>query len=380
MRTLITGGAGFIGSRLARKLAAKGHEVTILDSLSPQIHGESATFSDELQSVAHCIHADIADSDALETALQNQEAIVHLAAETGTGQSMYAIERYSRTNISGTALMFDKLVNDKHRTVRKVVVASSRAVYGEGKYHCPKDGVVYPLARSTFDLEAGRFDPPCPKCGGAAQMQPTTEDTPFSPTSFYGLTKQVQEQATLLFGGVMGIDAFALRYQNVYGPGQSLVNPYTGILAVFSQLARRNKPINVFEDGMESRDFVYIDDVVDATAQCLDPDSHGVWALNVGSGVSTSVLEVARAVAAHFRSDIPITVSGNFRLGDIRHNVADISAMANATGYVPKWSFNEGLRRFLLWAESRTEEQSGFDNSIQELKQRGLMGSAASKQ
>jgi dTDP-L-rhamnose 4-epimerase len=378
MRVLITGGAGFIGSRLARRLARGGAKLTVLDNLSPQVHGPDASFSPELTQCAECIRGDIRDQDLLARTLAGQDVVVHFAAETGTGQSMYAVKQYEDVNIRGTALLLDVLVNDPKRTVSKIVLASSRAVYGEGKYECAAHGVVYPKARGVAALKAGRFEPHCPVCDTSLSVLATTEDVPFAPSSFYGLTKQVQEQMVLMFAGTLGISGLGLRYQNVYGPGQSLSNPYTGILAVFSNLVRQGKAIDVFEDGLESRDFIYVDDVVDATAACVDPAVSGVHALNVGSGARTSVLEVAQAVVRHFRSDVAVRVTGNFRLGDIRHNFADITALQQLTPFTPKWTFAAGLGEFLRWAEQYEATDAGFERSLVELRERGLLGTANS--
>ena len=373
MNILITGGAGFIGSRLARRLAEDGSTVTVLDNLSPQIHGPEAVFPAVLQAGARCVQGDVCDGALVKDLLQNQEVVVHLAAETGTGQSMYAVERYGQVNMQGTAVLLDRIVNDRPKALRKLVVASSRAVYGEGKYECATHGVVLPAARTSLHMAAGRFEPLCPICAEDVAPLATSEETPFSPSSFYGLTKQVQEQMVLMFAAAMGLDGFALRYQNVYGPGQSLTNPYTGILAIFSNLVRQGKPLNIFEDGRESRDFVYIDDVIAATAACTASDVHGVTALNVGSGVRTSVLDVAQEIARYFGAKVSINVTGDFRVGDIRHNYADIGRIGALTSFSPKWQFKDGLHQFLSWAQGHDPSDSGFERSLAELKERGLM-------
>jgi dTDP-L-rhamnose 4-epimerase len=372
MKVLITGGAGFIGARLAKKLASSGDKVTILDNLSEQIHGKDASFPDDLLAIADCIQGDIRDRSLLARLIPEQEVIVHFAAETGTGQSMYEVERYEDVNIRGTATLLDILVNERSPSLRKLVVASSRAIYGEGRYLCPFHGDVYPKARAASALSAGHFEPFCPICTEPVEVMPTLEDTPFSPSSFYGLTKQMQEQMVVMFASTLGIDCVALRYQNVYGPGQSLSNPYTGILAVFANLVRQGKSINVFEDGKESRDFVYVDDIVDATALCIAPQVRGIHSLNVGSGVRTSVLEVAQAIVSYFQASVAVRVTGDFRLGDIRHNVADISAINTLTGFTPKWSFNEGIQQFLAWATQKEAHDAGYERSLAELKERGL--------
>lgn len=373
MHVLITGGAGFIGSRLARKLADGGAVVTVLDNLSEQIHGPGASFPDGLEAVARCVHGDVRDRTVMQQAIMGQEVIVHLAAETGTGQSMYQVSHYSDVNLQGTSVLLDLLVNERPAALRKLVVASSRAIYGEGQYRCAEHGSVYPAARTEEDMGAGRFDPICPVCGREVAVEPTAEATPYGPSSFYGLTKQVQEQMVLMFAAALGIDGFAMRYQNVYGPGQSLSNPYTGILAVFSNLVRQGKGLNIFEDGEESRDFVFVDDVVDATAAVCQPDIHGVTALNVGAGQRTSVMEVARAVIEHYGTDVAVEVTGAYRVGDIRHNMADISRIQALTGFTPKWAFRDGLKAFLDWAGTHEAADSGFDKSLKELSDRQLL-------
>lgn len=375
MKVLITGGAGFIGSRLARKLYDNGASVTVLDNLSEQIHGAGASFPAGLDDISRCITADVRDKAAMRDAIAGQEVIVHLAAETGTGQSMYQVDHYADVNLQGTAVMLDLLVNERPAALRKLVVASSRAVYGEGQYRCADHGSVYPEPRTEAAMSVGRFDPVCPVCAGTVSVEPTAESTPYGPSSFYGLTKQVQEQMVLMFATALGIDGFAMRYQNVYGPGQSLSNPYTGILAVFSNLVRQGKGLNIFEDGEESRDFVFVDDVVDATAAICRPDVHGVMSLNVGAGVRTTVMEVAQGVIAHYGASVPVEVTGAYRVGDIRHNMADISRIQTLTGFAPKWAFRDGLAAFLNWAGTHEAADSGFDRSLKELSDRQLLKS-----
>jgi dTDP-L-rhamnose 4-epimerase len=372
MNILITGGAGFIGSHLARTLASRGHTVTIVDNLSEQVHGPNAKFPPDLKKVARCMLGNVCDREFLASGVADKEVVIHLASETGTGQSMYAVQRYADVNLQGTATLLDIIVNNRPANLRKIILASSRAIYGEGKYRCQEHGVVYPDPRTLEAMSRGRFEPTCPNCGLPVHVLPTSEDTPSKPSSFYGLTKQVQEQMVLMFGATLGVDAIALRYQNVYGPGQSLRNPYTGLLAVFSNLVRQNKPLNIFEDGQESRDFIYIDDVVNITAACLRPELRGVHALNVGSGVRTTVLEVASAVRSYFNSHVPIQITGAFRMGDIRHNAADITRLHALTGFRPQWGFVDGLNEFLSWTKTYSLKETGFERSIFELKARGL--------
>lgn len=372
---LITGGAGFIGSSLALRLLDQGKKVRILDNFSPQIHA-SDELPSELSGNVELIKADVRDRESMKKALSGMEVVVNLAAETGTGQSMYEIDRYFSVNVQGTATMLDLLQNDAcGESLKTLVVASSRAVYGEGAYTCKDHGTVYPEQRDHGRMSSGLFDPACPRCSGSISILPTPEVAPFQPMSFYGLTKQVQEQATLLFGHTRDINAFGLRYQNVYGPGQSLKNPYTGILAVFSNLARQNQPIEIYEDGKESRDFVYIDDVVEATLRAVNFTGKFNGSLNVGSGHATSVMTVAKEIKNFFGSDSSIAVTGAFRMGDIRHNIADIASLQKVLDFTPGTQFKEGLSHFLSWAaEQSPEDKEAYLRSVGELASRGLMG------
>lgn len=379
-KILITGGAGFIGQRVARDLLKKGCDVRIIDNFNTQVHSTD-TLPIDISNDIDLVKADIRDRTALITALKGVDAVIHLAAETGTGQSMYEIDRYFSVNVQGTATLLDLLQNDPcGRSVGKIIVASSRAIYGEGAYECVAHGLVYPDQRDRDAMAKGFFEPNCPQCGGRVSLLATPEEAPFKPMSFYGLTKQIQEQAVLLFGQTRGMNAFALRYQNVYGPGQSLKNPYTGILAVFSNLARQNQPIEIYEDGEESRDFVYIDDVVEATVSCVSYSDKFVGALNVGSGEATSVMTVATEIKNYFSSSSSIGVTGSFRVGDIRHNIANVKKLERVLGFVPRVSFKEGLGHFLGWAEKQPpEDKEAYLRSVNELASKGLMGGASSK-
>lgn len=375
MNVLITGGAGFIGQRLSVSLISQGWHVRILDNFSPQVHAGD-TLPASLEGKVELIRADVRDRDALKSALGGVNVVVHLAAETGTGQSMYEIERYFDVNVQGTAILLDLLQNDEcGQSLRSIVVASSRAVYGEGAYQCVTHGQVFPQQRGREPMSAGLFEPVCPTCGSTVSLLPTPESAPFMPMSMYGLTKQVQEQAMLLFARTRSINGFGLRYQNVFGPGQSLKNPYTGILAVFSNLARQNQGIEIYEDGLESRDFVYIDDVVEATMRAINYTGQFVGALNVGSGQATSVLTVAKEIKAYFDSSSSIKVTGAFRMGDIRHNIADVSELEKVLGFVPSVPFKQGLTNFLGWAAGQApEDKAAYLRSVTELAARGLMG------
>lgn len=374
-RVLVTGGAGLIGSRLSSRLLDAGYRVSVLDNLSPQIHGERPSESPLLNAIVGKVaffHGDVTSREDLLKVLPEVDVVVHLAAETGTGQSMYAIRHYADVNVGGTALLLDLIANERF-PVRRLVVASSRAVYGEGKYRCPEHGVVYPKARSTDDMEQGRFEHACPRCAETLQMLPTDETSALQPSSVYGVTKLTQEQLVLSVGKALGISALAFRYQNVYGPGQSLSNPYTGILSIFSTRLRHGNPVNIFEDGKESRDFVFIDDVVEATLRGIEhPDAALIDMFNVGSGVATDVLTIANTLRAYLGGESTIAVSSQFRAGDIRHNVADLTKVSRVLGFSPRVSIDEGLRRFVAWVQGERIENDRYEESLSELRGKGL--------
>jgi dTDP-L-rhamnose 4-epimerase len=377
MKALISGGAGFIGCHLTRRLLKEGWSVTILDNFLPQVHGAEQRLPKDLEGKVELLVGDVRDPAAWRKALPGSDVVVHLAAETGTGQSMYEIARYEEVNIHGTALLLDEIAHLSEKSVKKVVLASSRAVYGEGRYHCPAHGIFHPAARKLADLELGIFDPLCPVCQKPCQPLATGEDCPAQPVSIYGFTKHAQEMMVQLASQAQGFQAGCLRYQNVFGPGQSLKNPYTGILSIFSGLAKIGQEINIFEDGLESRDFVYIDDVIEATWQCLTRDLKGCEVFNIGSGKATTVIEVARLINRYFGDQSSLRVSGEFRQGDIRHNSADLSRAGLRLGFSPAWSFEDGLKLFLDWADQQESRSGDYQRSLDEMRARGLMGKVA---
>lgn len=372
---LITGGAGFIGSNIALKLIEKGYSVTVLDNLSPQIHGNDPEHTSPLyRSIldkVNFIHGDVTVRADWEKSLQGVEAIIHLAAETGTGQSMYEIQKYTDINIGGTALMLDLLTNTQH-TVKKVVVAASRAIYGEGRYFSKEKGYVYPLSRKDEDMSNGDFECKYAGCTEPLDLVGTDEESKIHPTSVYGITKQVQEQLVLCVCPTIGIAPVAFRYQNVYGPGQSLSNPYTGILSIFSTRIKNGNEINIFEDGLESRDFVYIEDVVNATILGLEKEEANGHTFNVGTGIATDVLTVAKTLIEKYGIEVPLKVSGNYRLGDIRHNYADITLARTLLGFEPKWTFDAGIAEFANWVNVQEIQEDCYEQSIAEMKSKGL--------
>lgn len=373
---LITGGAGFIGSNVACKLVAKGYEVSVLDNLSPQIHGDAPERTSPLylgiKDKVRFIKGSVTSREDWLWALQGVDAVIHLAAETGTGQSMYEIEKYVRVNIGGTAILLDLLTNTRHR-VKRVVVAESRAIYGEGRYWSDDlGGYVYPDERPDETMRHGDFEVKYPGCTKPLKLVGTTEDSAIHPNSVYGITKQVQGQLVHLVCKSIGVESVSFRYQNVYGPGQSLSNPYTGILSIFSTRIKNGNGINVFEDGRETRDFVYIDDVVDATILGLEIDGASGYAFNIGTGVATDVLTVANTLKKYYGVEVPVTVSGNYRLGDIRHNYADISLARRILGFEPRWSFDAGIAKFVEWVNGQDVQEDKYEVSIEEMKRKGL--------
>lgn len=371
---LITGGAGFIGSNLALKLIEKGYTVTVLDNLSPQIHGENpeetSSLYKSIKDKVKFILGSVTNKNDWLKALESQDAIIHFAAETGTGQSMYEVQKYVDVNINGTALMLDLLVNGSY-PVKKVIVASSRSIYGEGKYISPELGVVYPKHRTEEYMDKGDFEVKYPQ-SSALKLVATDEDSKIHPSSVYGITKQNQEQMVMTVCPTIGIAGVAFRYQNVYGPGQSLKNPYTGILSIFSTQIKNGNGINIFEDGKESRDFVYIDDVVNATILGLESDNANNQVFNVGTGVATDVITVANSLLENYSIDVPIKISGNYRLGDIRHNYADLTKISTLLNFEPKVDFQQGLKNFCDWVNTQEIEVDNYEKSINEMKAKGL--------
>lgn len=375
-RILVTGGAGFIGSNLSLKLLSKGYEVTVLDNLSKQIHGEcpdvTSPLYNSVKNRVNFILGSVTSREDWLQALDGVECVVHLAAETGTGQSMYEIQKYVDVNIGGTALLLDILTNTKH-SVEKVIVAESRAIYGEGRYYSDDlNEYVYPAERLDEDMRKGDFEVKYPGCRKPLRLVGTTEESLVHPTSVYGITKQVQGQLVHLVCSSIGIAPVSYRYQNVYGPGQSLSNPYTGILSIFSTRIKNGNGINIFEDGKETRDFVYIADVVDATILGIEKEEANGHVFNVGTGVAIDVLTVANTLIEKYGIKVPVAISGNYRLGDIRHNYADITAARTILGFEPKWNFSDGIGKFCKWVNEQEVQEDKYEDSIEEMKRKGL--------
>lgn len=372
---LITGGAGFIGTRLARRFADAGCTVTVLDALIAQVHGDDPPTTSpllrSLDGVANVIRGSVTSEDDIRKALAGATIVVHLAAETGTGQSMYEINRYVKTNVGGTGHLLQLLTDEPHN-VHRLLVASSRSIYGEGSYRTQDGRIVHPPHRKDSDMAGGDFD--VHQAGeGPLTVIPTDEQAKLHPSSVYGITKQMQESLIMTVAPAIGVEPVVLRYQNVYGPGQSLKNPYTGILSIFSTLIRQGKDINIFEDGLESRDFVFIDDVVEATYQAARVPEAAGSTFNVGTGVATTVIEVVEALFAAFGTSVPVNISGNYRLGDIRHNVADTTLLRDTLGVTAHVTFSEGVARFVEWVLTQPIEHDAYQKSLDEMSQRKLL-------
>lgn len=372
-KILITGGAGFIGSNLSLQLLQKGYEILVLDNLSPQIHGdiEQSPLYNSIKHKVQFIQADVRDRESLVNAVKHANVIVHLAAETGTGQSMYSVEKYIDVNCTGTGTLLDVLLNEKHE-VEKVVLASSRAVYGEGKYQNAKGEAIYPASRSEAQMQQKKFEP-IDETGNELTVVATDENSKINPLSLYGITKYNQEQYVSMMCGAAKIPFVIFRYQNVYGPGQSLKNPYTGILSIFSTQIKNGNNINVFEDGLESRDFVFVDDVVNATILGIEKQEANNEVFNVGSGVATSVLTVAETLKRLYVSNVEIKTTGNYRIGDIRHNFAALEKIKSKLNFVPKTNFETGIKRFADWVNTQQIEKDNYEKSMAELSSKGLL-------
>ncbi|WP_206367680.1 NAD-dependent epimerase/dehydratase family protein [Sphingomonas piscis] len=371
---LITGGAGFIGTHLTRMAVGAGHGVTILDNLSPQIHGDQPDYVPPPG--AEFLHGDVTSRSNLEQALRGIDTIVHLAAETGTGQSMYEVDRYYRVNVQATATLFDILANQQHG-VQNIVLSSSRSVYGEGAYLChscdPGGARRYPGPRSPQQLADHRWTPVCPVCSGDISATATREDDKLSPASIYAATKLAQEDLVRVGCGALGIAHAILRFQNVFGEGQSLRNPYTGLLSIFSTRIRLGQTLPIFEDGEETRDFVHVEDVAQAMLRSIEQPIGSGATLNVGSGQPTSIMAVAKLLRDIMGGQVEPHVTGQYRVGDIRHNFADLSQLASTLGLRPAVTVEDGLRRFVRWVQDQPVPEDLLEQANAELKARNLM-------
>jgi len=369
---LVTGGAGYIGSHLVDALVARDYHVTVLDNLEPQVH-RSGTWPSYANPKAKYVQGDVRDRSVFEPLVLGAQAVVHFGAAVSVGQSMYQIDRYVDVNTRGTALLLDILVNTKHK-VEKVLVASSIGVYGEGAYECATHGAVAPTIRSEQQLAARDWEQHCPHCGQHVKSIPTPEDKALYRDNIYSMTKYHQEEMVLLIGKTYGIPSVAPRFFNVYGPRQSLSNPYAGVAAIWlSRLLNGKQPI-VFEDGGQLRDFVSIHDVVDCLVLMLEKPGADYLPVNVGSGETITILEIARLLARLLGSSIEPQITQSGRKFDIRHNTADITRARQTLDFTPKVSLDEGFSELIEWAKTTPDVAVDFfDKALQELQEKGLL-------
>ena len=369
MQILVTGGAGFVGSHLVDALVTAGHQVRILDNLDPQVHPESRP-PDYLNASAEFVCGDVRDRDVLRKTLDGMEVVFHLAAAVGVGQSMYEVARYVEVNTLGGAVLLDLLANDRQQ-VQKLIVASSMSCYGEGKYQCRDCGPVFPRLRPGAQLAARDWEMKCPRCGSTVQAMPTDEEKPLFPTSVYAITKRDHEEMFLSVGRAYGITTTALRFFNIYGPRQALSNPYTGVAAIFSsRLMNGHAPI-IFEDGLQSRDFIHISDIVSALVATMEAGNVDGEVFNVATGRALSVLHLSGMLSDKLGYKGAAQIEKKFREGDIRHCYADISRIRDLLGWEPRIRFEEGIDDLVSWVGSQ-EAPDGVLEAKGQLERRGL--------
>jgi dTDP-L-rhamnose 4-epimerase len=369
---LVTGGAGYIGSHLVDALVAREYRVTVLDNLEPQVH-RSGTWPSYANADARYVRGDVRDRAVFEPLVLASDAVVHFGAAVSIGQSMYQVDRYVDVNTRGTALLLDILVNAKHH-VQKVLVASSIGVYGEGAYFCRLHGLVAPTIRPESQLAARDWEQRCPVCHEHLASLPTPEDKALYRDNIYSMTKYHQEEMVLLIGKTYGIPSVAPRFFNVYGPRQSLSNPYAGVAAIWlSRLLNDRQPI-VFEDGGQLRDFVSIHDVVDCLVLMLETPGADFLPVNVGSGETVTILEIATTLNRILGKSIEPQITQTGRKFDIRHNTADITRARSTLGYVPRVSLADGMSELVEWAKTTPDVANDFfDQALDELQQKGLL-------
>jgi dTDP-L-rhamnose 4-epimerase len=371
MRVLITGGAGFIGSHLADLLLEKGYRVRALDNLDPQVHGENAGRPDYLDPEVELMVGDVRNRSDVGKALDGCDMLVHFAAAVGVGQSMYRMEHYTSVNALGASVVLEEAVRRRDR-IGKMLVASSMSIYGEGLYRCGHCGDFAPRLRTSLQLERHQWEVTCPVCGSPSEPLPVPESKPLYPASIYAINKRSHEEMFLVTGQAYGIPAVAMRFFNVYGTRQALSNPYTGVGAIFaSRLLNGNPPV-IFEDGLQSRDFVHVRDLCRACAMALENPSSDQRVLNVGTGKPTTILDMARAIARQLgRPEDDLVIREQFRAGDIRHCFADCSAIEEVLGFRPEIGFDSGVSDLCEWVARATATDS-VEKATRELEEHGL--------
>jgi dTDP-L-rhamnose 4-epimerase len=368
--TLVTGGAGFIGSHLVDALLARGERVRVLDNLDPLAHADGTPA--HLATDAEFIRGDLRDRAVVERVLDGVEQVFHLGGVVGNGESMVNVRRAVDHNAGGTATLLEAVIARRER-IRRLVAASSMVVYGEGSYRCAEHGLVHPPLRTDAQLRRREWELRCPACGAVVEPAPTPEDAPLRPTSVYGITKRDQEELVLVLGRAYGIEAVALRYLNVYGPRQALANPYTGVAAIFAARVLNGRRPLVFEDGRQLRDLVHVSDAVRATIAAMEaPDAPG-HAINVATGRRVRIGELAVRIVAALGSGLEPLVSGEFRAGDIRHCFADVTAARELLGFEARTTLEEGLPELAAWVATAGASERG-DEALADLRARGLVG------
>ena len=369
---LVTGGAGFIGSFLVDELVKRGHKVRIYDALVPQVHGLDQAPPPYMNPEADFVKADMRDREALARALRGVDVVFHLAAAVGVGQSMYQIQYYTEANTLGGAVLLDLLANSEN-SVRKIIVASSMSIYGEGKYECDQCGIISPRLRPEAQLKDREWEIQCPECNQPARPLPTDEDKPLYPTSIYAITKRDHEEMFLSTGFAYGIPAVALRFFNTYGPRQALSNPYTGVMAIFSGRLLNGQPPVIYEDGLQSRDFTHVRDIVQGLLLAMDKPEANHQVFNLGTGVPTTILEVADMLSQQLTGDqVKPQIRNQFRAGDIRHCYADITKARRLLGFEPKIPLEEGMADLLAWVRAQTAVDR-FEQVEHELQDKELV-------
>ena len=369
-KVLVTGGAGFIGSHVVDALRAAGADVLVVDNLDPQAHGKNPSVPDYLEGV-EVVVGDVADNEVWDRALEGVTHVVHYASAVGLAQSMYEIEYYTRSNVMGTAHLLQRLANGNHE-VKKLVVASSMSIYGEGLYQCDKCGFSGGTRRRPEDVEAKKWEPFCPGCGNELRALPTPEEKVLDPSFVYSINKRDQEEMCLAVGRAFDISTVALRLFSAYGPRQALSNPYTGVAAIFAGRLMNGKPPLIFEDGEQSRDFVHVGDVAAATMAALWREDVGDIAVNIGSGTRVTIAEVAGTIQKAMGGP-DAEILGTYRHGDIRHCFPDISLARRVLDWEPKVQLSEGVEELVGWVASQTSSEDMVDSAFEELRRRGLL-------
>ncbi|MGH8057140.1 MAG: NAD-dependent epimerase/dehydratase family protein [Candidatus Entotheonellia bacterium] len=370
MKILVTGGAGFIGCHVVEGCLERGHSVRVLDGLLPQVHGECPQRPSYLDPRAELVVGRVEDLTVVRQALAGVDSVMHLASAVGVGQSMYRIAEYCTANVLGTATLLQAIVDSKC-PLKSLVVASSMSVYGEGQYRAPDGRLVNPKLRCDAQLAAADWELRDAD-GKLLEPVPTDEEMPMRPTSVYAINKRDQEELCLRVGTAYGIPTTALRFFNVYGSRQALSNPYTGVAAIFCARLLNDRPPLIFEDGLQKRDFVHVRDVARAVMAAAEAPVPGE-AINIGSGQSLSVLEIAETLARTMKKCIQPCIVGKYRQGDIRHCFADISKARRLLGWEPSIPFQEGVPELVAWVQSQQEARDGVESAWAELQQRGLL-------